>query len=413
MNPLLERFLKYVGIDTQSNRRNPGTPSTPGQWELLHLLEQELRDLGVEDVVVTKQGRLLATIPATTKKPNVPVVALVAHVDTAPGCSGQNVKPLVHENYDGSRIVLPDDPAKVIESNGCPYLAEKKGETIITASGTTLLGADDKSGLAVIMTFAARLLAEPGIPHGGIRICLNPDEEIGRSIEGLDLAELAADVGYNVDGGERGHLVSEMFSTDDAVVTIKGVPSHPGFAKGRMVNALTLAARLLVALDDLRISPEVTSGREGFIHAGELRGGSMETTLRFSLQDFELEGLQALAEKLGGLCAEVAAGEPRAQISPPVITKGYRNMRYWLQADRRPVDYAAEAYLQCGIEPREISVRACGDGTQLTEKGLPTPYIFCGPQNTHTYLEWVSLQDMEAALEVLTQLVQIWEQKAA
>lgn len=416
MNTLLDRFLRYVRIDTQSRRgvdSTPSTPSTPGQWELLRLLEQELKELGAKDVVVTRHGRLLATIPATSPKPNIPVIALVAHVDTAPGCSGQDVKPLIHENYDGAPIVLPDDPTQVIKPETCPYLAERKGDTILTASGTTLLGADDKAGLAVVMTLAARLLADPSIPHGKIRICFNPDEEIGRSTVNLDLAELGAAVGYNVDGGERDHLVCEMFSTDDAVVKIKGVPCHPGFGKGRLVNALTLAARLLTALDKEGISPELTSGREGYIHVREIRGGSAEVRIDFSLQDFELEGLRAKAEMLKALCESVAATEPRATVIGPVINKAYRNMGYWLQKDPRPVQFAAEAYGACGIQARKIAVRACGDGTVLTEMGLPTPYISCGPQNTHTCLEWVSLQDMEVSLEVLTQLVQIWEQKGA
>lgn len=400
------RFLRYVQIDTQSDESSPTAPSTAKQLDLLRLLEAELDELGAAAVRLTDYGCVLATIPATVAT-RTPTVAFLAHVDTTPQFSGTGVKPLVHRNYDGSPIVLPDDPSQVLSPASLPYLGQKVGDDIITASGTTLLGADDKAGVAICMALASHLLAHPEIEHGDIRICFTPDEEIGRGVAHLTLADLAADVGYTLDGGVAGELVYESWSADKGVVKITGVSIHPGYAKDKLVNALHLAAKIVMTLPQHTRTPETTDGRQGFIHLYRMTGDAAAAELHFILRDFERAGLAAHGELLQAVCRAVAQGEPRAQVEC-TITPQYRNMRYWLEEDMRPVELAKQAMQQAGVEPLLQPIRGGTDGSRLTEMGLPTPNLFTGMQEFHGPLEWVSVQDMAKATEVCLNLVQLW-----
>jgi tripeptide aminopeptidase len=404
------RFLRYVQIDTQSAEDSTEVPSTAKQLDLLRLLEGELKALGAKDVVLTGYGCVLATIPATVDG-DVPTVAFLAHVDTVPGFSGTGVRPIVHRSYAGGPIVLPDAADQVLTVENSPLLEKKVGEDIVTASGTTLLGADDKAGVAIIMAMVSHLLGNPDIPHGDIRICFTPDEEVGRGVENLTLDDLAASVAYTLDGEDLGKAVYETFSADKGVVKITGVSIHPGMAKGKMVNALRLAAKLIDMLPQNTRTPDTTEGREGFIHLYRLSGTAAETELHFILRDFELDGLASHGELLRSACATLQAGEPRAKVEC-TITEQYRNMRYWLEDDMRPVELMVEAIKQTGIEPVIKPVRGGTDGSHLTQMGLPTPNIFTGMQNVHGPLEWISLQDMAKAARVCVNLVQLWaEQK--
>jgi len=406
---LLQRFVSYVRLDTQSDPHSATTPSTAKQWELIRQLERELRELGLADVRVTEFGYVLATVSATTKKTNVPRLSFWGHVDTAPGCAA-NPTPLVHRNYDGGRIVLPDDPSQVLDPEKIPALRGKRGETIITASGKTLLGADDKSGVAIVMAAVRHLLLHPEIPRGPLRVCFNPDEEIGRGTDKLSLEELGADFAYTLDAENPGEVDFESFSADKATLKIKGVAAHPGWAKGVMVNALRLGAEFVSGLP-MELSPERTDGRDGFIHPTEASGGPEELTLRFILRDFEPDGLAAKARVLVERAAALSADYPGAQLDLR-IEKQYRNMRYWLEKDMRPVEYALEAVRRAGLTPSSEAIRGGTDGSRLTERGLPTPNIFTGFHNVHSPLEWVSLQDMCKAAEVVVRLAQLWEERA-
>ena len=406
VSDLAERFVRYVQIDTRSDPASTGRPSTRKQFDLLHLLHQELRQLGASDVRVTDDGFVLATIPATVEG-NPPRVAFLAHVDTTPQFNGTGVHPIVHHAFDGKPIVLPDDPSQVLDPSAFPYLAQKVGDDLVTASGTTLLGADDKAGVAIIMTLAAHLLAQPTLLHGEIRLCFTPDEEIGRGIDALDLAELAAEYAYTLDGGPLGELTYESFSADKAVVSITGVSIHPGQAFGKLVNAQHLAAKIITLLPQHTRTPETTREREGFIHLTTMSGSEAHAQLSFILRDFELEELAAHGELLRQVCAAVQATEPRATITC-TITPQYRNMRYWIEHDMRPVEVAVRAMRQVGVEPRFAPIRGGTDGSKLTERGLLTPNIFTGMQNVHGPLEWISLQDMARAVEVCVELAQEW-----
>lgn len=403
---LEERFVRYVRIDTQSDESSSTSPSTTKQFDLLHLLRDELVALGAEDVVLTGYGALLATIPATVTV-ETPVVAFLAHVDTAPQFSGTGVKPIVHRAYDGRPIVLPDNPDVVLSPDAFPYLAKKIGDDIVTASGTTLLGADDKAGVAIIMTLARTLLQRRDIPHGRIRIAFTPDEEIGRGVHPNLPADLQADVAYTLDGGEAGEIVYETFSADKAEVHIEGVSIHTGQAKGILVNALHLAAKIISTLPHATLTPETTDGRQGFIHVYQMSGTAAAADLHFILRDFELDGLRAHGELLQQVCAAVRATEPRARITC-TITPQYRNMRYWLEKDMRPVELAREACRAIGVEPFSTPTRGGTDGSRLTELGIPTPNLFTGMQNIHGPHEWISVQDMARATEMCLELVKLW-----
>lgn len=407
---LEERFIRYVQIDTQSDEKTGLLPSTAKQYDLLRLLVEEMREIGLADVTLTDYACALATIPATIPSENVPTVALLAHVDTAPAFSGTAVKPIIHRNYNGQPIQLPDDPLQVLDSHTAPQLAGKIGEDIVTTSGTTLLGADDKAGVAIIMTLANYLLAHPEIPHGPIRLCFTPDEEIGLGIRHLEPADLAADVAYTLDGGPIGEVTYETFSADKARVKISGISTHPGTAKGIMVNALTLAANLINLLPQAHDTPETTDGRQGFIHLYQMEGTAAAAELYFILRHFELDGLEAYGEMVRAACRQIEATEPRAQIEC-TISPQYRNMRYWLAEDMKPVEMALRALERAGITAVVQPIRGGTDGSQLTAKGVPTPNLFTGMHNCHGPLEWVSLQDMARATEVCLYLVQLWAEE--
>jgi len=401
-----ERLVQYARIDTQSDESSTTSPSTAKQFDLLHPLRDELVSLGAQDVVLTGYGALLATIPATTAF-DAPVIALLAHVDTAPQFNATGVKPIVHRNYDGRPIVLPDDPEIVLSPDVFPYLGTKLGDDIITASGTTLLGADDKAGVAIVMTLARALLQRQDIPHGRIRIAFTPDEEIGRGVHPNLPADLQADVAYTLDGAELGEIVYETFSADKADVHVEGVSIHTGQAKGKLVNALHLAAKIVNTLPHATLTPETTEGREGFIHVYQMSGNAAAADLHFILRDFELDGLRAQGELLQQVCAAVRATEPRARITC-TITPQYRNMRYWLEKDMRPVELARTACRAIGVEPFSTPTRGGTDGSRLTEMGVPTPNLFTGMQNIHGPHEWISVQDMARATEMCLELVRLW-----
>ena len=403
---LEERLVRYVRVDTQSDEDSGATPSTERQLDLLRLLQDELTSIGAHDVRLTEYAAVLATIPATTLGP-APTIAFLAHVDTAPQFHATGVKPIVHRRYDGSEIVLPDAPDVRLSPARFPYLADKVGDDIITASGTTLLGADDKAGVAIVMTMAQHLLQNPDLPHGPIRICFTPDEEVGRGVDKRLPGDLAADAAYTLDGAELGEIVYETFSADKAEVRVTGVSIHPGHAKDTLVNALHLSAKIIDTLPQVTRTPETTDGRAGFIHVYQLSGTAAETVLHFILRDFELDGLRAHGELLEQVCATVQATEPRARITC-TITPQYRNMRYWLENDMRPVELAREACRRLGIEPKSTPTRGGTDGSRLTEMGLPTPNLFTGMQNIHGPQEWISVQDMARATEMCVVLAQLW-----
>lgn len=408
---LERRLLQYVQIDTQSDESSASVPSTATQLDLLALLRAELEALGAHDVRQLETGFVIATIPATINDSRAPRIAFLAHVDTTPAFNATGVKPIVHRDYDGSPIVLPDDPSQVLSPAINPYLGQKLGHDIITASGTTLLGADDKAGVAIIMTMAEYLLRHPEVPHGEIRLCFTIDEEIGTGIDYLDLAALDADFAYTLDGAEVGKLVYETFSADKAVITITGVSTHTGTAYGTLVNALHLAATIIDTLPQHTRTPETTQGREGFVHVYGLEGTAARAEIRILLRDFERDGLASHGAMVRAICDAVQATEPRARIEC-AITPQYRNMRYWLEEDMRPVEVAVQAMRNLGIEPIFEPTRGGTDGSKLTERGLPTPNLFTGMQNIHGPLEWISVQDMARAVEVCVEVTRVAAQRA-
>ncbi len=406
------RFLRYVQIDTQSNARSEAFPSTASQWNLLKLLRAELLELGVKRTRLTKDGYVIARFPATKGRAKSSRVALFAHVDTAPDFSGSQVKPIVHRRYDGRAIRFPNDRKLVLDARIAPDLAQAKGKDVITASGDTLLGADDKAGVAVLMTLAEILVKDKTTPHGEVTLCFTPDEEIGRGVDKLDIPGLGADVGYTLDGGSVGEICWETFSADAAEVVIRGVSTHPGEARAKgMINAVALAARLLMSIPRERCAPESTRGREGFIHPIRVEASAERASLKFILRDFELKGLAQKRAILEGLCAGLRAAEPGARIDCS-IQKQYRNMAYWLRKDMRPVIKAREAVLACGLQVLERPVRGGTDGSRLTEEGLPTPNLFTGMHNIHSPLEWVAVQDMELSVKVCRKLIELWSESS-
>ena len=404
LQELEERFVRYAKVDTQADESSSTTPSTAIQLDLQRMLVDELEQLGASDVRLTDYGAVIATIPPTVER-EVPVIAFLAHVDTSPAFPASGVEPIVHRNYQGGDLRLSDDVAILAEQT--PYLSGKIGEDVITASGDTLLGADDKAGVAIVMAMAGHLLQDPSIPHGTIRICFTPDEEIGRGVHPNLPNDLAADFGYTLDGGDLGEVVYETFSADKGTVHIEGVSTHPGDAKDVMVNALHLAAKIIDALPQVTRTPETTEGRQGFIHIHHMSGGSAAATLEFILRDVDDEQLAQHGRLLTMVCETIQATEPRARITCD-ITPQYRNMRNWLQDDMRPVDLARQACEELGIEVISTPIRGGTDGSRLTELGVPTPNIFTGMQGIHGPLEYVTIQDMARATEMITLLAQSW-----
>jgi tripeptide aminopeptidase len=398
---LESRLVRYAAIDTQSDEDSPTTPSTRRQFDLLELLRDELSAMGAEDVMLTGYGVVLATVPGTAPGPTI---GLLAHVDTAPAFAASGVRPVVHRNYAGGPIAFPDAPDLVLSPADSPYLGTRLGHDIVTASGTTLLGADDKAGVAIIMTAARRLLADPSLRRPRLRLAFTCDEEIGRGVPEQLARDLGADFAYTLDGGAVGEIEFESFSADGAVVRIEGVSVHPGTAKGKLVNALHLAARIVQTLPQATMTPETTEGREGFLHVYEMKGTAASAEIRLILRDFEREGLAAKGALLRQVCEAVAATEPRARITCEIRPQ-YRNMRYWLEHDMTPVELARAACRDLGIEPVSAAIRGGTDGSRLTELGTPCPNLFTGMQEVHGPREWVSVQDMGAAVRVLLRLL--------
>ncbi len=409
---VLDRFLRYVKIDTQSDPHSDTFPSTEKQRDLSKLLLVELQELGVKDAHLDEFGYVYATIPATSTKPNVPVICFCSHVDTSPDVTGTNVQPIVHENWQGGDIVLPDDPRQVIRIAEHPDLAQQIGNDIITASGTTLLGADNKAGVAEIMTAAEFWLKNPEIKHGPIRILFTPDEEVGRGTQHVDMQKLAADFGYTVDGETLGTLENETFSADAAHIRIQGVSTHPGFAKGKQENALKIASDIVSALPKDTLSPETTDGKEGFIHPVGMQGGLDEATVDFILRDFTLVGLKQKADLLRKITQEALLHYPNSKADIQ-ITEQYRNMKEVLDKHPEVVDNAIEAMRRVGLPAVPRSIRGGTDGSRLSFMGLPCPNIFAGEHAFHSRQEWVSVQDMEKAVEVIVEIAKVWEERSS
>jgi tripeptide aminopeptidase len=408
MNTLLDRFCRYVRIDTQANDNSGTYPSSPGQLELGRMLADELRALGLRDVEQDEHGIVMATVPATVSH-STPAIAWIAHVDTSPETTGHNVKPIVHTNYDGGDIVLPGDPTKVIRTADNPELLHLKGKTLITTDGTTLLGADDKAGVAVIMEAVSQVLARPEWPHGPIRVCFTCDEEIGHGVDHVDLKKLAAVVGYTLDGSGVGEIDNETFSANLAEVIFHGINIHPALAKGRMVNAVRLAGLFLDRLPRLRLCPETTSGREGFLHPYIIEGGVAQVKLKVLLRDFVTQKLGDHAAVLCDVARTLSHEFPPAKIEVKVTTQ-YRNMADGLTREPRAVSHAQEAMRRAGLEPKLMSIRGGTDGSRLTEMGLPTPNLSCGEHNFHSPLEWTCLEEMATAVRVLLELARVWSE---
>ena len=404
---VLARFLRYVVIDTRSDERAIVCPSTPGQLVLQRMLAEELRTIGLTDVQLDDHGYLMATIPATRGCDDVPAIGFIAHVDTSPEMPGADVRPLVHEQYDGRDLVLPDDPSAVLREADNPALAAQRGHDLVTASGLTLLGADDKAGVAEIVTAAEYLVRHPEIAHGCIRIGFTPDEEIGRGADRFDVARFGAAFAYTLDGGSLGELEYESFSADAMTVTFAGFNTHPGYARGRMINAIRLAARFIDRLPAGSMAPETTSGYEGFVHPYQLDASVDRTRVKLLIRDFvtaELTAKEAMVERLA---REVVARHPGATVEIEV-TESYRNMRDVLERHPHVIDVARAAMRRAGISPVEKPIRGGTDGSRLSFMGLPTPNLFAGEHNFHSRLEWVSVQDMAKAVEVIVYLAGLW-----
>jgi tripeptide aminopeptidase len=404
MDTLLERFLRYVKLDTQSDESSPTYPSTQKQLALSRMLADECQALGLSDVECDQYGIVTATVPAT--KP-APTIAWIAHVDTTPEYSAEHVKPIVHKNYQGTDIVLPGDPTKIIRFAETPELEACLGHTLITTDGTTLLGSDDKAGIAVIMTAAVELMTRKDLPHGPVRLCFTCDEEIGRGTDKIDLRKLNAICGYTLDGGGEGEINAETFSADQAIIRVVGVNIHPSIAKGVMVNAVRILSEFLSRLPKARLSPETTTEREGFIHPYHIEGSVAEASARLILRDFETPALAEQAKLLESIAAALRAEFPAAKINVD-IRRQYRNLRDGLAKEPRAVAKAEAALAAVGLEPRYGIIRGGTDGSMLTEKGLPTPNLSAGQHNIHSPLEWASLDEMETAVRVLVQLAVEW-----
>jgi tripeptide aminopeptidase len=407
----VERFLRYVTVDTQSSETSETYPSTAKQLDLLRQLVDELKAIGLSDASIDEHGYVMATIPATSRKTGIPVIGFIAHVDTSPEMSGAGVKPIVHRNYQGQDIVLPDDPAAVLRPADIPYLRERIGDDIITASGTTLLGADNKSGVAEIMAAAEYLVAHPEIPHGTIRVGFTPDEEVGAGTKHFDVAKFGAKYAYTMDGGARGEIEMESFSADSMTITFVGRNTHPGYGKGKMINSIKVAADFISRLPRTELAPEVTEGYEGFVHPYVVNASVDRTSVKLLIRDFKTPALQEKEDFLARLAQETVAEWPGATVETKV-EESYRNMREVLDNLPDVVENAREAIRRAGIETRERPIRGGTDGSKLSFMGLPTPNIFAGEQNFHSRYEWVSAQDMEKAVEVIVHLAQIWEEKA-
>jgi tripeptide aminopeptidase len=405
-----ERFMRYVRIDTQSNPSSTAHPTTEKQKDLSKLLLKELYGMGITDASTDEYGYVYATLPSNSDKQNIPSICFCAHVDTAPDCSGTNVKPIYHRYYDGNDIVLPDDTTQVLNVNNSPYLKQHIGYGVITASGLTLLGADDKSGVAAIMEAVLFFIQNPGVKHGAIKILFTPDEEVGKGTAKINMQKLGADFGYTLDGGEAGSLEDETFSADGATITINGVITHPGYAKGKLVNALKIAGEILAALPKNEWSPETTAGMQGFIHPVAVNGIAEKATIQFIVRDFDDAKLQQHHMRLKSIAASVVEKFAGATMLYDVQEQ-YRNMKNILNQHPQVAAYAADAIQRAGLVVIKESIRGGTDGSRLSYMGLPCPNIFTGMQNIHSKLEWIGTKDLAKAAETIVHLSMIWEER--
>ncbi len=405
-----ERFLKYVQIDTQSDPLSKTFPSTEKQKDLARVLVDELLEMGIADAHMDEHGYVYATIPANTDK-DVPVICFCSHMDTSPDSSGKGVKPLIHKNYDGTDIILPDDTTQVISPTNYPLLKDQIGNDIVTASGTTLLGADNKAGVAAIMDAAHFLIHNKNVKHGKIRILFTPDEEVGRGVEEVDMKKLGADFGYTIDGAERGSIEDETFSADGATITVKGVSQHPGFAKGKMESAIKAIGEMIAKLPKDRLSPESTEGKEGFVHPVRMGGTVEEASVTFIVRDFTDEKLESHENELRDIMNEVMKNYPNST-AELTIKEQYRNMKKILDQHPNVVSNAVAAIKRSGLTPKQDSIRGGTDGSRLSYMGLPCPNIFAGEHAFHSKHEWVSVQDMQKSAETIVHLCMIWEEQS-
>ena len=405
----VDKFLKYVKYDTQSDEESTSFPSTEKQKKLSADLAKELKKMGLKDAAMDKWGYVMATIPSNTKK-KVPPIAFIAHVDTSPAVTGKNVKPVIHKKYKGGDIKLPKG-GWVIKVNDNPDLKNMKGFDIITTDGTTLLGADNKAGVAEIMDAVNYFLSHPEVKHGPIKICFTPDEEVGRGTEKIDLKKLGAKYAYTVDGSSRGEVESETFSADAVVIKFIGKNIHPGYAKNQMINSIKIASAFMESLPKKRLSPETTEKRQGYVHCTNINGLEETTTLKFIIRDFETPKLKEYEKLLEELAKKAVAKFPGSKYEFKVIEQ-YRNMKEVLVKHPQVTKYAVQAMKNLGIKPIMHPIRGGTDGSRLSFMGLPTPNIFAGEQSFHSQLEWIAIQDMEMAVKVIVELAQIWEKRS-
>jgi tripeptide aminopeptidase len=405
-----DRLMRYVQIDTTADPNSETTPSSLKQKKLSEVLANELKGLGLVDAHTDEWGYVYATIPSNTDK-QIPVICFCSHVDTAPDCSGTDVKPILHKNWNGEDIILPDDNSVIVSKHEHPYLIERIGDDIITASGKTLLGADDKAGVAIIMNLAEYLMSSPEIKHGAIKILFTPDEEIGRGVDKVDMKKLGADYGYTLDGGERGTLEGENFSADGCTVTFYGISAHPGYAKGKMVNAQKVLAHFISNLPGNHLCPETTDGYQGFVHPVHIEGGLEKATAQFIIRDFDTAKLAHHEELLANLADEATKLFPGSRFEIH-IKEQYRNMKEVLDQHPHVMNHAIEAYKRAGLNPKTTNIRGGTDGARLSFLGMPCPNIFTGEMAIHSKQEYVSVQDMQKAVDVCVELVKIWEETA-
>jgi len=405
-----ERFIRYAKIDTTADPTSSTFPSSDIQKDLGRLLVSELKELGAINVEMDKWGYVFGTIPSNSSKKNVPTICFCSHMDTAPDCSGTNVKPIVHRNYQGKPIVLPDDPSQIITTEKQKYLQGKIGDDIITASGETLLGADDKAGIAIIMDFVKYMIEHPELKHGDIRILFTPDEEIGKGVDHLDMEKLNADFGYTLDGGPEGSIEDESFSADGMKVTIDGLSAHPGYAKGKMVNAIKMAALLVDSLPKETLTPETTAHREGFIHPYSIEGALEKASVDFIIRDHKTSKLSEYEELIADTMKDIAEKHPGITYDIE-ITEQYRNMKEVLNNYPQVCEYAGEAMRKVGITPVFDLIRGGTDGSRMSFMGMPCPNIFTGEMAIHSRQEYVVVQDMEKSVKTLIELIQIWEHR--
>ena len=404
-----DKLMRYVRVDTQSDPESSTFPSTEKQKDLSRMLVEELKNMGVSDAEMGEWGYVFATIPSNSTKENIPTVCFCSHVDTAPDCSGTHVKPILHKNYQGQDIILPDDPSQVITTKEHPYLKQRIGDDIITASGQTLLGADDKAGVAIIMQLAQELINDPSQIHGDVRILFTPDEEVGRGVDKLDMEKLNADVGYTLDGGPRGSLEGDTFSANAMTIRFKGVSAHPGYAKGKMVNAVKVMSHFINQLPQFNFSPETTSGSEGFVHPYNLKGQLEESSVDFLIRDFDTQNLEKHQQVLIDLAMDTAENFEGSTFEVE-IKEQYRNMREILKKHPHIEANAIQAMKRIGIEPQQDLVRGGTDGSRLSFMGLPCPNLFTGEMAIHSKHEYVSVQDMEAAVKTCIEILRVYEE---